>query len=408
MIRKVVGFNSIFIICLLAFLPVGVVAVTTTIQPSSKDSQILSDWPDTNYGSDTWMCVCNLARRSLVQFDLSSIPSGSKISSATLKIYYGFWATNNPSGRTYWAYRVTQSWTEGGVTWNKHDGTNNWATQGGDYTTTDGDSATVPGSSDSWMMWNATAIVKAWIEDDEPNYGFLIRDGDETGATTYFAYFRTREFTDPDLHPILTINHTRALRELKNNVLNAPSDSVYFVPTGNIYDDSALYSIYAYRTNPQVITSPTQSPTSSAFLNPDGSPLFEGDIVTFGGRFANRLVAYYEDAGLAKISFVNNGTHRIFRRISDGSHVYAVDSSTYNSTEKDYFVFQAYTDEDRYIFSEWGINAEGTYAGGVCFIDHIWPNIENYDKSYYVFSWTDVNADGMSQREEITLETSGI
>ena len=108
------------------------------------------------------------------------------------------------------------------------------------------------------------------------------------------------------------------------------------------------------------------------------------------------------------VGFLNNGTHRAFKRISDGSHLYAADSSTYNETEKDYFVFQIYRNGDRHIFSIWGIRAPGTYAGGTCFIDLIYPNLHEYTDQYCVFSWTDSNNDGMPQRGEITLEASGI
>jgi len=197
------------------------------------------------------------------------------------------------------------------------------------------------------------------------------------------------------------------MSETDSAIFNAPSDSVYFVPTGNIYDDSAFYAFYGHAENPQIIASPTQSAESSAYLDGDGSPLFSGHIVTFGGRYANRMVAYFEDAGLALVGFANNGTHRIFRSISDGTHLYAVDFSTYNETEKDYFVIQVYRDGARYILSMWGIRAPGTYAGGLCFINQIYPNIEDYTDSYYIFSWTDLNSDGMPQPEEITLETSG-
>ena len=198
-----------------------------------------------------------------------------------------------------------------------------------------------------------------------------------------------------------------SISDVEENIVNARVNSVYFVPTGNIYDDSAFYAFYASKENSQIVTAPTQSSASNAFLDVDGRPLFTGHVVTFGGRFANRLVAYYEDAGLAKIGFANNGTHRIFRRISDGAHVYAVDSSTYNESEKDYFVFQVYKDGDRYILSEWGIRAPGTYAGGLCFINHICPNMEDYADQYYIFSWRDSNNDDMPQLGEITLETSG-
>jgi len=191
------------------------------------------------------------------------------------------------------------------------------------------------------------------------------------------------------------------------SILSAQTNTVYYVPTGNIYDDSAFYAFYSFKGNPQIIAPPTQSSASNAYLDEDGRPLFTGDIVTFGGRFANRMVRYYEDAGIALVGYGWDGTSHLFTRISDGSHLYAIEDSTYNATEKDYFVFQIYKDEDMYVFSEWGICAEGTYAGGTCFIDIIYPNLYKYTNQYYIFSWTDSNNDNMPQPEEITLETSG-
>jgi hypothetical protein len=179
-----------------------------------------------------------------------------------------------------------------------------------------------------------------------------------------------------------------------------------YVPTGNIYDDSTFYAFYAVKEVSQQVSAPTQGP-STDWLNPDGSPKFEGDIVTFGGRAANRMVAYYEDAGIAKLGFLANGTHRIFKRLSDDYHVYAAPTVGYNKTEKDYFQFQVYKDGDKAILSLWGFGAEGTYAGGVCFLDIILPQLAIYTDSYYVFSWTDMNGDAKPQPNEIQLEAQG-
>ncbi len=236
---------------------------------------------------------------------------------------------------------------------------------------------------------------------------------EETGPSPMSATTYLRNSPSPLENEVRGVEVTQStsissIVDAGDNIFNAPVNSVYFVPTGNIYDDSAFYAFYASKKNAQIITPPTQNSASSTYIDEDGSPLFSGCMVTFGGRFANRLVAYYEDTGIAKIGFANNGTHRIFRRISDGAHIYAVDSSTYNETEKDYFAFQVYGDGDRYVLSEWGFSARGTYAGGLCFINQIRPNIEDYTNSYYIFSWTDLNADSMPQPEEITMEKSGI
>jgi len=197
------------------------------------------------------------------------------------------------------------------------------------------------------------------------------------------------------------------LSRVDHAIFTAPTDSVYFVPTGNIFDDSIIYAFYSHTENPQIITAPTQSAESSDFLDDEGSPLFTGHIVTFGGRSANRLVKYYEDTGIATVGFAWNGTHRIFKRITDDEYLYSVDGATYNKTVSDYFVFQNYKDGDRNVLSVWGFNAEGTFAAGLCFIDEIYPNLENYTNQFYIFSWTDLNSDDMPQTDEMVLEETG-
>ena len=144
--------------------------------------------------------------RCLVQFDLSVIPRGSTIHSANLSLYYLGWDQNDPAGRIYWAYRVRHSWMEASGTWNTYDGTHPWTTPGSDYTITGGASAVVPSSNNTWMTWNVTDIVKAWIEERQPNDGFVVRDGDETGTDIIQSFFNTREASSN--RPILEVSYT--------------------------------------------------------------------------------------------------------------------------------------------------------------------------------------------------------
>src|SRR6476469_9833412 len=77
---------------------------TVTLKPingSGKDAGIASGASSTNYGTHldmeamTWTCSGNLCLgRSLVEFDLSFIPAGSTINSATLNLYANVNAAN--------------------------------------------------------------------------------------------------------------------------------------------------------------------------------------------------------------------------------------------------------------------------------------------------------------------------
>lgn len=79
--------------------------------------------------------------RGLVTFDLSSIPGGSTITTATLKLYDDG-ANLSTNTRTMRVYRLLRNWTTS-ATWNKYDGTNNWGTAGASNTATDRESSDI-------------------------------------------------------------------------------------------------------------------------------------------------------------------------------------------------------------------------------------------------------------------------
>ena len=108
-------------------------------EASAKDTWIDSALSNSNFGTDVIIGIGHNtklpgSRRGLIDWDISSIPAGSRILS-TSKI-----ETNVTTGiflsDGFTIHRITQTaWTEGGATWNKYDGTNNWASTGGDFST---------------------------------------------------------------------------------------------------------------------------------------------------------------------------------------------------------------------------------------------------------------------------------
>ena len=76
----------------------------------------------------------------LIKFDLSSIPAGSTINSATMSLYQH--AQRDTSTPQLGIYDASQAWTEGsgtgtvtadGATWQSYDGVGNWSAAGGDF-----------------------------------------------------------------------------------------------------------------------------------------------------------------------------------------------------------------------------------------------------------------------------------
>jgi hypothetical protein len=193
-------------------------------------------------------------------------------------------------------------------------------------------------------------------------------------------------------------------QSLALGIMQDPAQAAYYVRTGNIYDDSALGFVYGKSTQSQNII----PQNNAACINQvSGKPQVSGDIFLLGGRLASRVTKYYEDTKIAKIGYSYNSTHALFMELATGKTAWTVPYATYNSSVKDYFVIQAFLDGNRTVLSQWGISAYGTYASGLCFDDIIWPNITAYGNSYYIYSWQDLNGDGLPTTNEITLITSG-
>ena len=193
-----------------------------TVQPSAKDNYLTQTAPDTNRGNLTSFRVydkLDSVLRSILEFDISDLPAGAEITSASLSLYYDSYVTTNPSGKTVWVYKLTRiDWVEGiGATdgsescWNNYKAGNNWTTPGGDYVTSDpsGGSTTFPASAGAWMTWNVLAIVQDAYDNLNPAE-FLVRFATEDLATGYtIAVFLSKEYTtDPSLQPKLVIDYT--------------------------------------------------------------------------------------------------------------------------------------------------------------------------------------------------------
>ena len=88
--------------------------------------------PTSNFGGATNWWVgerndqANSTQRGLLKFDLSGIPSGSTVNSATLTLRLIFDASSNT--RTYRVFRVLRAWVEAEATWNIYSTGNNWGT----------------------------------------------------------------------------------------------------------------------------------------------------------------------------------------------------------------------------------------------------------------------------------------
>jgi hypothetical protein len=160
-----------------------------------------------NFGASTTLMVDRETidlQRILLSFELSSIPAGSTISSAFLRMQ----ATAVAANMNISAFELLESWSEGAGTGTA--GVANWLDRAA------GTAWTTPGSSYNpaalWNIsvnapgqhsWNVTPLVQAWIAGTSTNNGLMVGSPDGGGNRT--VTYISREGGTP---PFLEITYT--------------------------------------------------------------------------------------------------------------------------------------------------------------------------------------------------------
>jgi hypothetical protein len=174
-----------------------------TLNPTI-DTWIEENSPDTSYGSDDQLQTGANAQwkyyRSLLQFDVSSVPAGATVTSATLRLYTTGNFGNTDSNIA--VYRVTAPWEET-ATWN--------STGGQPYNPAAEDEpqavTTVLWTADVWVEWSLPpGLIHEWVDGVSDNYGLILNyEGSKKNQNVRSA---TREHATADWHPELVIEYT--------------------------------------------------------------------------------------------------------------------------------------------------------------------------------------------------------
>lgn len=190
-------------------------ADTIVLSPTG-DARILSIIPTTMDGTSQFLSVFNdgggNVQHTVLQFDVSSVPAGSTIASATLRVWRdsNLWSGGD-SGLPTNAFRGTKPWVETQVTWNQASNVLPWTNPGGDFVGTTGVQGTNPYASNTLNLpdgtpgifpldLNIASLVSEWVNGVHPNDGVFLQApaGDQ-------LHFHSREAGDPTVRPTLTI-----------------------------------------------------------------------------------------------------------------------------------------------------------------------------------------------------------
>ncbi len=181
--------------------------VTTKIyQPDSlggKDAIIESISPGQNFGNTAHFSVFSWTNggsfnsaRALIEFDLSDISAGTKITSAKLSLYWISYEnlSEHTGDNAFTIYRLTEAWGEDTVCWNNQPSISNVNV------------VNVPKSSSSNQSYtdiDVTNLVQDIIDRPSESFGFMLKLNEE------FPYklviLASSDYSDKNRHPKLEL-----------------------------------------------------------------------------------------------------------------------------------------------------------------------------------------------------------
>jgi hypothetical protein len=181
--------------------PAAATEQTTYQFTPSADTTLYADiagldrhWDDVSdgQGESLWLSTTGggVLRRSLLRFDLQSIPAGQRVVSATLSLY----ELRAQDAHAVTVHRVLAPWGEGSsnggasgvgapatpgdATWRWRDyGVAEWSQRGGDFATTVS-AVTAVGLPGETYTWGSTSVlvvdVQSWLDTPSSNHGWIL------------------------------------------------------------------------------------------------------------------------------------------------------------------------------------------------------------------------------------------
>ncbi len=219
---------------LLCFAMQGIAQTTLVLQPGpadGKDAEIFScvkcGYADNNYGTKRDFNAIAWTNngyssivRSLIQFDLSSIPANAVINSATLSLYFNPTSEEGkhvrlPGSNASYLERITSSWSENTVTWNNQP------------TTTTLNRVSLAGTTSSTQSFTSINVKQLIIDSrNNPNssFGFMLKLQQETIYKKLI--FASSDNATASIRPKLTITYTVPAR-LQPDEVNQTGISIF-------------------------------------------------------------------------------------------------------------------------------------------------------------------------------------
>lgn len=216
-------------------------------------------------------------QRSVIRFDLSSIPTSAKVLDANMYLQ-AYYATATTTAYPQNVHLLSRGFTQS-ATWNTYDGTHPWTAAGGDFTSTVQTTTSSLAAKPAYTRFGpVTAATQGWVTNPNANYGLLLKQGTENVSQKY-TYYATASATGSQ--PYLTVHYT-VPATAPTSVTANPTDggaNVAWQPATvpandpDSYITSYVLNAYAAGTTTPVVATDTVKCRSAGAGNPPSCPL---------------------------------------------------------------------------------------------------------------------------------------
>lgn len=147
---------------------------------------------------------------SLLHFDAANqIPRNVTVLESWVSTYKRY-QSDVSWGHQYTMNSVTRPWADGQTTWLKANSTTNWATPGGDFSSTPLMRREIGGGGPAaWMYWAIPDLAQRWADRTEADNGVIIRP--DTTTPTSGVVFSSGNDVDPAKRPKLNVLYEPAV-----------------------------------------------------------------------------------------------------------------------------------------------------------------------------------------------------
>lgn len=216
------------------------VAADQVVLTPTRDNTLFSNDPHLSNGAGPMLFFGAIAsggtRRALLRFDLTGIPPGSVIHSASLRFFINRVPVSSGSADVTTLHRLTADWGEGSSSTTRGQGAQataqdatwswrfygqppttprtSWSVSGGDFVSTPTATIEVGGigpyefSSSSRMLTD----LQSWVDQPQTNFGWMIRGAEDHEQTA--RRIDSRESATAANRPTLTITYDMATTDV--------------------------------------------------------------------------------------------------------------------------------------------------------------------------------------------------